>query len=319
MSSEQVDVAGVGLNATDTVMLVRSFPSLGGKEQVASVSRQAGGQVATAMVACRRLGLTARYLGTVGDDDAGRFQMESLVREGVDAGRVRITTGTPTQFGFIIVDASTGERTVFWDRDPRLAMKADEVFADDILTARAVLLDGCDVSACLAAAQYARRAGIPVLADLDTAYENVETLFPSIDHMLASTNFLPAATGESDPFRALEMMVQEYKMTTAGMTIGEDGSLVFTGGRFIYSPGFVVETVDTTGAGDVFRGAFIHGLLSGWTMELILEFSNAMAALNCTALGARGGIRSETEAVALIKNGARHVHREYAQAAGVKG
>ncbi len=318
MSSERVDVVGIGLNATDTVMLVRSFPALGGKERVASVSRQAGGQIATAMIACQRLGLKTRYLGTVGDDEAGCFQLESLVREGVDVRHVRVVAGAATQFGHIIVDQATGERTVFWGRDPRLAMNPEEVLAEDIVTARAVHLDGCDFGPCFKAAQHAREAGIPVIADLDTVYEQVERLFPSIDYLLASARVLPAATGEDDPFRVLELMAREYHISTPGMTLGREGALVFTKGRFIYSPGFVVETVDTTGAGDVFHGAFIYGLLSSWPVNEILEFSNAMAALNCMALGARGGIRSQADAAALIKSGARHVNRDYAQAAAAK-
>lgn len=316
MAGQNVDVVGLGLNATDTVILVRDFPALGGKERVLGISRQAGGQIATAMVACRRLGLSSRYIGKVGDDEAGRFQIQSLMDEGVDVSHVQIVAGAPNQFGHIIVDQATGERTVFWGRDPRLAVNRAELARDAVLSARALHLDGCDVEACLEAAQWARQAGIPVLADLDTAYRQVERLFPLIDYLLASANFLPSVTGENDPFRVLEYMACEFGMKVPGMTLGRDGALVYSEGRFLYSPGFVVETVDTTGAGDVFHGAFIYGLLSGWPMAETLDFSNAMAALNCMALGARGGIRSAEEAQALVRKGVRHVNQEYQQTAG---
>ena len=95
------------------------------------------------------------------------------------------------------------------------------------------------------------------------------------------------------------------------MTLGREGALVYHKGRFFYSPGFVVETVDTTGAGDVFHGAFAYGLLAGWDIARTLDFSNAMAALNCTALGARGGIKSQPEAEQLMQAGARHVNKAY--------
>ena len=101
-------------------------------------------------------------------------------------------------------------------------------------------------------------------------------------------------------------------MRAPGMTLGRDGSLVYTGGRFYYSPGFVVETVDTTGAGDIFHGAFAYGLLEGWGIERILEFSNAMAGLNCTRVGARGGIATRAEAEKLIATGTRHSNPDYA-------
>jgi sulfofructose kinase len=316
LSQDRVDVVGLGLNATDTVILVRNFPALGGKEKVTALSRQAGGQIATALVACQRLGLRTRYIGKVGDDEAGQFQFDSLQREGVDVRYVRVVEGTPNQFGHIIVDQATGERTVFWDRDSRLSITPGELSREAITSSRSLHLDGCDVEACVAAAQWARQAGIPVIADLDTVYKEVEKLFPYIDYLLASANFLPSATGQDDPFLVLEHMAREYGIKVPGMTLGRDGALVYSEGRFIYSPGFVVETVDTTGAGDVFHGAFIFGLLEAWPLGRTLEFSNAMAALNCVSLGARGGIRTEAEAAELMSKGARHVNRQYQAAAG---
>ena len=313
MRRKKVDVLGLGLNATDSVLMVREFPPLGGKERVVSLSRQAGGQVATALVACQRLGLATRYIGKVGDDEAGRFQLQSLREEGVDIEFTAVTPGAATQFGLIIVDQATGERTVFWDRDKRLAVTPQELRQETVTTARLLHLDGCDAAACAKAAQWARKAGIPVVADLDTVYKKVEQLFPLIDYMIASANFLPAITGQNDPFLVLEYMAREYKMHAPGMTLGRDGALLYSGGRFYYSPGFVVETVDTTGAGDIFHGAFAYGLLQGWRIERILDFSNAMAGLNCTRVGARGGIATRAEAEKLIASGSRHRNPDYAR------
>jgi sulfofructose kinase len=318
---KKVDVVGLGLNATDSVLMVREFPPLGGKERVVSLSRQAGGQVATSLVACQRLGLATRYIGKVGDDEAGRFQLQSLREEGVDVEFTGVTPGAATQFGLIIVDQATGERTVFWDRDKRLAVTPQELKQETVATARLLHVDGCDAAACAQAAKWARKSGIPVVADLDTVYKKVEQLFPLIDYMIASANFLPAITGQNDPFLVLEYMAREYKMRAPGMTLGRDGALLYCGGRFYYSPGFVVETVDTTGAGDIFHGAFAYGLLQGWGIEQILDFSNAMAGLNCTRVGARGGIATRAEAEKLIASGTRHRNPDYARlpAAGGNG
>jgi len=308
---KNIDVVGIGLNATDTVVRVRSFPALGGKERIASSSMQAGGQIATALVTCQRLGLRSRYIGTLGDDEGGRFQLASLKKEGLDLRYIRIAPRTPNQMAYIIVDEATGERTVFWDRHPRLAMKPAELKPEAIRGARVLLIDGCDVDACALAARWARDAAIPVVADLDTIYKNIEKLLPLIDYPIASHNFFPALTGISDPFRALESAEREYKICTPGMTLGRDGALMLTGGRYIYSPGFVVEAIDTTGAGDVFHGAFVYGLLAGWGPRRVMDFSNAMAALNCTALGARGGISTRAKAERLMKRGNRYRDREY--------
>ena len=311
MQKKPADVVGVGLNATDTVLVVRDFPALGGKERVLSSSMYPGGQVATALVTCQRLGLRTRYIGKVGDDEGGKIQLASLKREGVDVRYTPVVRGTPNQFGYILVDQATGERTVFWDRDPRLTVTPEELTERAITSARVLHLDGCDVEACLQAAKWARRARIPVVADLDTVYKKVESLFPYIDYLIASTKFLPTLTGQADPFRVLEYIAAEYKMKAPGMTLGRDGALIYEGGQFDYSPGFVVETVDTTGAGDVFHGGFIYGLLAGWGIGRILDFANAMAGLNCTAMGARGGIKTQAEAEALMASGARHANPAY--------
>ena len=311
MSRSKVDVVGLGLNATDTVMTVPKFPALGGKERVVASSIQAGGQMATALVTCRRLGLKVRYIGKVGDDVGGRFQLASLRREGLDMGCTQVVRGAATQYGNIIVDQATGERTIFWDRDARLMVQPKEIKPAAITSARLLHLDGCDVDAALVAARFAHRAHIPVVADLDTVYKNVEKLFPYIDYLIASTQFLPAVTGHADPFKVLENMARVYQVRTPGMTLGRDGALVYHEGKFLYSPGFVVETVDTTGAGDVFHGAFAYALLAGWDMVRTLDFSNAMAALNCTVLGARGGIKSQAEAEQLMATGTRHVNKLY--------
>jgi sulfofructose kinase len=102
------------------------------------------------------------------------------------------------------------------------------------------------------------------------------------------------------------------------MTLGANGALALENGRFFYSPGFIVNCVDTTGAGDVFHGAFCYAVLAGMPLAGTLEFSNAMAALNCTRLGARGGIASEQEARALMEQASRRSHPELAEFAAHK-
>lgn len=311
MVRAKVDVVGLGQNATDTVMTVRAFPALGGKERVVASCMQSGGQMATAIVTCRRLGLKVRYIGKVGDDHAGQVQLASLRREGLELIDTKVVRGAPTQYGLIIIDAASGERTIFWDRDSRLAVQPREIKSTAITSARLLHVDGSDVDAMLVAVRLAHKAHIPVLADFDTKHKNIEKLFPYIDYLIAPTGFMHAVTGQTDPVKTLKYMAHEYHVRTPGMTLGRDGALVYHDGGYVYSPGFVVKTVDTTGAGDVFHGAFAYALLANWDIARTLDFSNAMAALNCTALGARGGIKSRAEAEHLIATGKRHVNAAY--------
>jgi sulfofructose kinase len=156
--------------------------------------------------------------------------------------------------------------------------------------------------------------------DVDTIYHGFDRVLPHVDYLVASSEFPPAWTGQNDPFKALELMQREYGMKVAAMTLGAHGALARENGEFFYSPAFVVNCVDTTGAGDVFHGAFCYAVLQEMPMRDALEFSNAMAALNCTALGARGGIRGLEEIRGLMARAERRVHPEFAaRAAAITG
>jgi sulfofructose kinase len=311
----EFDVVGVGLNATDTLLIVPRFPAYAGKVPFEEEQLSPGGQVASAMVACAKLGLRAKYVGAVGDDLRGRIQLESLQGTGINLDHVLVRKGCPNQSAYIVIDRTTGERTVLWRRDDSLNIGPEEITEEMIAGARLLHIDGHDTAAVGRAAEIARRLGIPVTVDVDTIYPGFEQVLPNVDYLVASTEFPSAWTGEKDPFRALELIQNEYGMKVAAMTLGLNGSLARAGGEFHYAPGFVVECVDTTGAGDVFHGAFCYAVLQRMEMRRALDFSNAMAALNCMALGARGGIHGVDEVTAFMGRGERRIHSEYAERA----
>ncbi|MBK9168039.1 MAG: ribokinase [Bryobacterales bacterium] len=307
------DVTGIGLNATDTLLLVPRFPAYAGKAAFEQEILSPGGQVASAMAACARLGLRARYAGTVGDDERARIQMESLAACGVDTAGVRVRQGCPNQSAYIVIDRSTGERTVFWRRDECLRLAPEDVDPGWILGSRLLHIDGHDTAAVGCAARLAREHGIPVTADVDTVYHGFEQVLPFVDYLIASSEFPLQWTGENDPRRALELIQNEYGMPVAAMTLGAQGALARHGGKFLYSPGYVVDCADTTGAGDVFHGAFCYCVLQGMNVFESLEFSNAMAALNCRAVGARGGLATVDEVRDFASRAGRRAHPEFAR------
>ena len=307
----EFDVVGVGLNATDTLLLLPQFPAYGGKVPFEEEILSPGGQVASALAACARLGLRAKYIGVVGDDERGRVQMESLRGTGINLDHVQVRQGCANQSAYILIDRATGERTVLWRRPESLRLGPEEIAPEQITCARLLHIDGHDTPAVARAAEIARGAAIPVTVDVDTIYPGFEQVLPNVDYLLASAEFPGRWTGERDPFQALERIQREYGMRCAGMTLGAFGALARMEGRFFYSPGFVVNCVDTTGAGDVFHGAFCYAVIERLGMEEALDFSNAMAALNCTALGARGGIRTAAEARALMSRGERRSHPDF--------
>lgn len=306
------DVAGIGLNATDTLILLDHFPAYAGKVPFAEEILSPGGQVASAMITCAKLGLRTKYMGTVGSDERGRIQMQSLRDSGIDLSDVEVRENCPNQTAYILIDKSTGERTVLWQRSEGLRLAPESVTEEKIACARLLHIDGHDTPAVAKAASIARRLGIPVTVDVDTIYHGFERVLENVDYLVASSEFPGQWTSERDPVRALETIQQEFGMKCAAMTLGAHGALARMDGRLHYSPAFVVNCLDTTGAGDIFHGAFCYGVLHGMAIGDILEFANAMAALNCTGIGARGHIGNVAEARSLMARAERRAHPEFA-------
>jgi sulfofructose kinase len=294
------DVLGIGLNATDTVILLSEFPPYAGKVAFERELLSPGGQVATAMVACAKLGARSQYIGTIGDDLRGMVQRESLEGTGVETGGLIVRPGCPNQTAYILIDQRTGERTVLWQRDRSLRLTPAEIDPSDIAACRLLHIDGYDTEAAAFAAGVAREHGIPVSLDVDTIYPDFEPVLRNVDYLMASSVWPARWTGETDPFVALDCLQREYGMRIASMTLGEHGSLALRDGVYTYSPGFRVHTIDTTGAGDVFHGAFCVAMLADMPLIEALDFANAAAALNCTAIGARGHIPSQGEVRTLL-------------------
>ena len=308
------DVLGIGLNATDTLLLVEEFPAYAGKVPFHSEMFSPGGQVATAIVTCAKLGLRAKYIGTIGDDQRGNIQRQSLEGTGVDTTGVIVREGCANQTAYIIIDKSTGERTVLWQRPECLRLAPRDVNPEDIRSARMLHIDGYDTDAAAFAALVAHENRIPVSLDVDTVYPDFERVLRNVDYLIAGSNWPLKWTGESEPFRALAQLEREYRCRVTGMTLGREGALVIENGRWMYSAGYELTCVDTTGAGDAFHGAFCYAILAGMSIGPALDFSNAAAALNCTAIGARGHIPALDEIRAILAAAANNVLRRHSSA-----
>jgi len=306
VDSARFDVVGLGENATDVAIELPHFPAFNTKLELAESNWQPGGQVATALTVCQRLGLRTKYIGRVGDDPFGVFQLETLRGEGMNLSDTRVVAGCANQVAYILIDRRTGERTILWKRDPRLDIRPEEVRPEMIAGARLLHVDGHDTAATAQAGRWARQAGIPVTLDVDTIYAGLEALLEQTDYIVSSTDFPQRYTGKEDFFAALlEIRRRHPQAKLVAATLGRDGVLGLEGERFLYLPAYDIRARDTTGAGDVFHGAFVYALLEGWPMERVLDFSNAMAGLNCEAVGARSGIATRARTEQLMAGGRR--------------
>jgi sulfofructose kinase len=295
------DVIGVGAACLDHVCRLPMFPrpdSASSKVRMHAESRMCGGQTATSLATCARLGLRSKYVGAVGRDDEGRRIQAELSARGVDVSDI-VTLDVPTATATILIDDS-GERLVLWHRDPRLCLPVDRLPLDDIARARLVHVDDVDQEAAVAAASAARSAGVRVTCDIDHLTPRTEALLSLVSDPVFAEQVPLDLTGETDQGKALRALWQRHHVPVV-VTLGERGALAFDGRDLIAVPGFAIDPVDTTGAGDVFRAGFIYGLLHGWPLAERTRFANATAAVSCTRLGAMGGVPSLTEVDGLLR------------------
>jgi sulfofructose kinase len=291
------DVVGLGQCSIDHVALVAGFPPFAGKVPMRGYRRLPGGQIATALLACARLGLRTALVSSVGDDGVAEAVLAPLRAAGVDVSRVLEIPGATSQLALIVVDEASGERTVLWHRDPRLAIPRERLAAADVERGRALHVDAGDPDVAIWAARVARAAGIPVFADVDTVAPGVDEVLRGTDFPIVSTQFAEGRFGGAEEaLRGLAGFGARYPV----VTLGDRGALGGTGAERCASPAFDVEVKDTTGAGDVFHGAFIVAVLEGAGPERALRTANAAAAMNCRALGAQGGLPTRAELDAFL-------------------
>lgn len=286
------DAVGFGLNAVDHLIVVPKYPAFDTKTRLLEHRLSAGGQTATAMVALQRLGLKTAYAGRFGSDPEGKFGLSTLEDERVNTDYAEIVAGSATQIAFITIEENTGERTIVWDRDERLAYRPDDAPRNFGSQGKVLHLDAHDPPACVCVAQDAKQSGTIVSADIDNVYGGLPELLPYIDILVGSKEFPHRVTGIKDGRTALVELHNRYGSVITGMTLGDQGAVVYCEGQFLESPAFAAPggCRDTTGAGDAFRGGFLYGLLAGEDVEMSLKLGNAVAAMKCSELGARPGL-----------------------------
>jgi len=300
------DVVGVGENSVDSVYVLPSAPQPGGalaKMRIADRHVLCGGQTATAIATCASLGLRSKYVGVTGRDENGRRIRDELERRGVDVSSV-VTRDADNRFAVILVDRSTGERIVLWDRDESLRLRESELPADALASARVVHVDDVDEEVAIRAATAARAAGAIVTSDIDHVTPRTAELASSVTHAIFSQHVVVALTGASDVERALRTLRERHDGVLV-VTMGEHGSIALDGDTLHYEPAFQVRAVDTTGAGDVFRGGLIYALVNGETVGQALRTANAAAAVSCTRLGALNGVPTLDEVRELMASNVR--------------
>jgi len=296
-------VVGVGLAVLDHLLLWRDTSEPVAGNRVVEVDMQGGGMVGTALVAVARLGGAGEFWGTVGCDWVGEQILAGLRREGVDVRRVRRVEGRPSPRVIVCVDAPTGERH-FLHFTGVLEHPGPLAPAKALAGAGCLLVDHTQKQAELAAAGEARRLGVPVVGDLSRIDEASEGILSLLDCAIVSESCGGALADGGDLRTACER-IRSMGPARVVITLGARGLVYLDGERFGEMPAFTVDVVDTTGAGDVFHGAFCLALTEGMAFEERLRFASATAAIKCTRLGGRAGIPGREDVLAFLRERSR--------------
>ena len=287
------DVLGLGCVAIDDLLYVSAYPAADEKMQVRRRERHCGGLTATAMVAAARLGSRCAYAGVLGDDELSRCVLERFRQEGIETRYVRCRPEARPVHATIIVDQSQNTRTILYDLEGAVGADPDWPEEELIRAAGVLFVDNIGVEGMIRAARLARRAGIPVVADLENGeHPRFGELLALVDHLILSRDFAGKLTGQADPAAAVRALWAPQRKTVA-VTCGAAGCWYADAGRAAepcLQPAFPVEVVDTTGCGDVFHGAYASGLARGLDTADRIRFASASAALKATRPGGQAGI-----------------------------
>ncbi len=299
---KQFDVLGLGCAAVDEILYVDQYPRADAKIRVLRRERHCGGLTATALVAAARLGAKCAFAGTLGFDEASTFVLETLRREGVDVQHVVRRHESGPVRSVIVVDERRGTRNVFASLEGVRGADAKLPAHQVIESSRVLLIDHFGIAGNIRAARIARRAGIPIVSDLENGEgPRFNELLGLVDHLIFSRRMAMDLSGEKEPRRAVTRLAVAGRAAVI-VTCGKRGAwFVEHGQKPRHCPAFPVKAVDTTGCGDVFHGAYAAALARGEALEACIRFAAAAAALKATGHGGQTGIPTRAAVEKLLR------------------
>jgi ribokinase len=295
-------VTGIGQCSFDNLFIVDTFPLPDTKKEILQFETAGGGPVATALVSLARLGVSCSFHGITGDDEEGEKIRRSLGDEKIDVSGLITRAEARSQIAFICIEKGSGRRTIFWKRPSGQPLRPEELPDDFLADVDFLLLDGLMHDVSIHAARKAKAEKVPVMLDAGRVREGMIELAELCDYIVCSEEFAREYAGSEKKFDPRDALLEMrgFGARAVTITLGERGSVTLCGDKVYQTPAFKVDVVDTTGAGDVFHGGYIYGLLQKWDIEDVVRFASAFAALKCRKPGGRAGIPSLQEVYVLL-------------------
>jgi len=322
----------------DLNLNLANFPTQGLSEGIKQLSWQGGNKVSSGMVACARLGAKCAIMGSAGDDIFGHFIVSDFKRHGIDTSAMKIKTGENSSLAVVLSEAAEGSRTFLFRGGDGARYDHDNINANMLRDTKYFYICQADEVVCRAV-DIARHTGAKIFVDADTYCTKMVDLIPKIDVFVGSEFFYKAMFGDGNPHLNAASAVRQRGGEADGVeqgfavrsegdwgcnphlvesncrkimdmgpqvvlfTFGEKGCVGVSSDGFFTMPAFQVDVVDTVGAGDVFHGAFLAGLVKGRTVQDAARFASAVAAIKCTRIGGRAGIPSLETAERFLQDG----------------
>lgn len=289
----RIEVVGIGAATVDMLTLVDHFPVGREVQRAIAMTIQGGGPVATAMVTLARLGARTAMVDALGDDWRGVLIRDEFRREQVLTDYLVLRPGGTSATSCILVEQAGGARAVMYTPGTAPELLPTDVPRALMQSARFLHVNGRHWDACLHAIQLARAANCQVSFDggADRYRPEMRELVPLTDICIVARDFAERYTQEPEIERAAQVLAGAGPGLVV-ITDGTRGSWIHPRGeRPFHQPAYrFPKTVDTTGCGDSYHGAFLFGLLRGMKLAEAAALASAVAALNSQSLGGRGGI-----------------------------
>ena len=281
------DYIGIGFCSNDHLAVLPFIP-MDTKVRMLSHRIMGGGPAANSTAGAASLGLSAAFVGTVGDDADGDMILRDFRAQGVDTSMVKVRPGATSAIAYLWIEEKTGNRSCAWTREGLDELTADEINPEAIAAAKVLHVDGHNAAGAIAAAKVAREAGVLVNYDAGTHRDGMDELLGLANLMICSEEFILKLTGLKDAEEAVRQVWAKYRPKVCGATMGVRGSMAFDGKDFVRCPAFKVEkVVDTTGCGDLFHAGFAIRYLETQDLLACQQFGAAVSAIKCRGLSGR--------------------------------
>ena len=278
----KINVIGLGQACFDCLGTVPQYPSEDSKTEINELFFQTGGPVAAALITLSQLGVPSSFMGSISDDFFGTEILNGLKRENIDTSHLKIVPGFSSQFAFISLNGTHQTRNVFWRRSTAPFMSPQDISLKPFKRAKILHMDGLMIDASMEAARQAKDLGIRIVIDAGTLRDGFLDLIPFADFLITSEKFVQSVVAENtyDPRKGFDIL-RKYTACDIIITRGNKGSIGLINDDIIIQKAYPVNAVNTNGAGDVYHGAYIFGIIKGWQGRECMRFASAASAMKC--------------------------------------